>query len=144
MKQKLLLLLATIGTFTSYACKCKILKFSEEVAQSDQIFIGKVVKKMTADKAYYLFTISKKFKGDIQDSLTITTGLGGADCGMVFEVGKTYLVYSYKGYTNRCRRNGSANNNDDLPKLKHLFDITFSDDVGQGQLPLNQQNASSL
>lgn len=135
MKQILLILLATIGTLTSYACRCNILTFSEEVAQADQIFIGMVLKKTTADKAYYLFTVSKTFKGDSTDSLTIKTGFGGPDCGMVFEVDKTYLVYSHNKQTTWCRRNALANNNADLTKLKYLFDITFSGDIGKATNP---------
>lgn len=124
MKQTFLILIAIIGTITSYACKCNILTFSAEVVQADQIFIGTVLKKTTADKVYYLFTVSKTFKGDSHDTLTIKTGFGGPDCGMVFEVGKTYLVYSHNGHTNSCRRNALANNNADLSKLKHLFDLS--------------------
>ena len=140
MKQTLLIILATIGTVTSYACRCNILTFSEEIVQADQIFIGTVLKKTTADKAYYLFTVSKAFKGENDDSVTIKTGFGGPDCGMVFEVGKTYLVYSHNKQTTWCRRNALANNNADLSKLKYLFDTTFSDDVGKATNPVLTNN----
>lgn len=131
MKQTILVLLATIATVTSHACRCNILTFSEEVAQADQIFIGTVLKKNTADKAYYLFNVLKTFKGNGDDTLTIKTGFGGPDCGMVFEVGKTYLVYSHNKQTTWCRRNALANNKADITKPKYLFDNSFSDDIGK-------------
>jgi hypothetical protein len=99
--------------------------FSEEVFQADQIFIGTVQKKTTAGRAYYLFSISQMFKGDKADTLTIITGFGGPDCGMMFEVGKTYLVYAHNSQTTRCRRNALANNNADISKLKYLFGNPF-------------------
>lgn len=140
MIQSVLILLATIGTLTSHACKCNILSFSEEVAGADHIFTGTVVNKSTADKAYYLFTVSKTFKGDSADTLTIATGFGGPDCGMMFEVGKTYLVYAHNRQTTSCRRNAPADNNTDLSKLKYLFDTTFSGDVGKTSDPVLTDN----
>jgi hypothetical protein len=143
MKQTILILLATIGTATSYACRCNFLTFSEEVVLADQIFIGTVLKKTTADKAYYLFSVSKTFKGGGGDTLTIKTGFGGPDCGMEFEVGKTYLVYSHNKETTRCRRNALANNNPDLNKLKYLFDTTFSVDIGKATNPILTNNEAA-
>lgn len=131
MKQTLLLLLAIIAIQFSYACKCHVLAFSQEVAQADEIFFGTVLKKTTNEKAYYLFAVSTTFKGQKNDSLTIKTGIGGPDCGMEFEIGKTYLVYSFDRQTSRCRRNAIANNNPDLGKLKYLFDTSFSTDIGK-------------
>ncbi|HEV7333639.1 MAG TPA: hypothetical protein VGN63_21575 [Flavisolibacter sp.] len=132
MKRPFLILLATIGTLTTYACRCVLGEtFTQEVAQSDQIFVGTVLKKTTAEKAYYLFSISQMFKGDSVDTLSIKTGFGGPDCGMVFEVGKTYLVYAHNKQTTWCERNALANNNTDIIKLKYLFDSSFSHDIGK-------------
>ncbi|OSZ76898.1 hypothetical protein CAP36_10710 [Chitinophagaceae bacterium IBVUCB2] len=140
MKQTLLILLAITLTVTSYACRCNSLTFSEEIVQADQIFVGTVLKKTAADKAYYLFKVSKTFKGDSDANLTIKTGFGGPDCGMVFEVGKTYLVYSHNKQTTWCRRNALANNNADLSKLKYLFDTTFSGNIGKAINPVLTNN----
>lgn len=140
MKRTFLLLLATIGTLTTYACKCYTLTFSEEIAQADHIFIGTVLKKTAADKAYYLFSVSQMLKGDKSDTLTVKTGFGGPDCGVVFEVGKTYLVYTHEKQTTRCRRNALANNNADITKLKYLFDTGFSSNVGKTTSPVLTNN----
>ena len=131
MKQAFIIILATIGSLTSYACKCYHARFTEEVSQVDQIFIGTVLKKTSTDKAYYLFSISQIFKGDKADTLTIKTNFGGPDCGMEFEIGKTYIVYSNNKQTSRCRRNSLANQKSDLGKLKFLFQKEFSGDLGK-------------
>ena len=107
------------------------MKFSEEITYADQIFIGKVIKKTTSDMAYYLFSISQTFKGDNPDTITIKTGFGGTDCGMEFETGKEYLVFSHDKRTSRCRRNAFATNNPDINKLRYLLNKGFSATVGE-------------
>lgn len=42
------------------------------------------------------FNVSRTYKGKIERSATITTGVGHGDCGFDFEVGKRYLVYAYR------------------------------------------------
>jgi hypothetical protein len=141
MKQTCLLFLATIGTFTTHACRCVLGEtFTQEVAQSDQIFTGTVLKKTLAEKVYYLFSISQVFKGDKFDTLTIRTGFGRPDCGMVFEAGKEYVVYAYNKQTTRCHRNSLANHNADINKLKYLFDTSFSNGIGKTISPALTDN----
>lgn len=140
MKRIFLIVLATISTIVTYACKCRIMAFSEEVAEADQIFVGTVINKTSADKAYYLFTVSKTFKGGNSDTLTIQTGLGGPDCGMLFEVGKTYVVFSYNKQTTSCRRNALSTGNSDLVKLSYLFEPSFSSAIGKGNDPVLTNN----
>ena len=136
MKRSLLIILATLATVMSHACKCRMLAFSEEVAEADQIFLGTVLNKVIADRTYYLFTVEKTFKGKNNDTVMISTGLGGADCGAVFEVGTAYIIYSYNKQTTLCRRNALAESNDDLIKLRFLFDTNFSVDIGKTNNPL--------
>ena len=116
------------------------MKFSEEVSYADQIFIGKVIKKTTSDMAYYLFSISQTFKGSKPDTITIKTGFGGPDCGMEFETGKEYLVFSHSKQTSRCRRNALASNNRDINKLKYLLNRRFSASVGETTNPDMTEN----
>lgn len=131
MIRSFLLLLTVIASLSSYACKCATLSFSDEVKQADLVFTGTVLSKTMGDKVYYLFTISKTFKGSSADTLTIQTGFGDGDCGMLFEEGKTYLVYANNKGTNSCRRNALAANNADISRLKYLFDSSFSRDIGK-------------
>lgn len=117
------------------------MEFSKEVNYADQIFIGKVLSKnITGINAYYLFSVSKTFKGNKADTLSITTGLGGPDCGMMFQVGETYLVYSHDKQTTRCRRNALADGNADFVKLKYLFNTYFSNDIGKSDDPVLTDN----
>ncbi len=36
----------------------------------------------------YQFSVDKTWKGDKLDTIEIKTGLGGQDCGMIFEIGR--------------------------------------------------------
>jgi len=144
MRKTSLIIIATLWTLASHACECRNLTLSEEVAQADQVFIGIVLKKETIEyRVYYTFSISKIFKGHKNDTLTIKTGIGGPDCGMIFEVGETYLVYSAYKQTSRCRRNALAKNNADIDKLKYLFDISFSSDIGKTSNPVLTANEAT-
>jgi len=136
MKQLFLFILAAAGSLNSMACRCHRAIFTQEVAQSDLIFIGTVLKKDSSDKAYYLFAVSKVFKGSYSDTVTISTGFGGPDCGMKFETGTTYLVYANHKRTSWCSRNHLANSNTDEGKLKYLFDSSFSNETGKNTDPL--------
>jgi len=102
-------------------CPCgPKLPVEEAYLKSDGIFIGKVVESRLAgfklyDQTYkymeYNLEVVKKYKGNIIDNkVIIRTGLGGADCGYRFLLGKKYIVYGsqYKGNlysTNSCTRN---------------------------------------
>jgi hypothetical protein len=114
--------------------------FSEEVAYADQVFIGTVIKQADSDMVYFLFSVSHTFKGNKADTLTIKTGFGGGDCGVKFEIGKEYLIYSHSRQTSICRRNSLAINNPDITKLKFLFDNRFSATIGKSTSPVLTEN----
>ena len=118
--------------------------FSEEVAYADQVFIGTVIKKTDSDMVYFLFSVSQIFKGNKADTLTIKTGFGGGDCGVKFEIGKEYLVYSHSSQTSICRRNAFANNNRDIIKLRFLFDSIFSATIGKSTSPALTENEANV
>jgi hypothetical protein len=111
-----------LNVSSSFACKCRLHSFKEEVASSDQIFIGKVIRRNESDIVYFHFIISEVYKGDMADTITIKTGFGGPDCGMEFVVGKEYLVYANQQRTSRCRRNALALNNPDIQSLRRKSD----------------------
>ena len=141
MKHTILIILTIITAAGSNACECRNMGLSEEIKYVDQIFIGKVLNKnFIGINAYYLFSISKVFKGNKDYTLSIRTGLGGPDCGMLFEVGKTYLVYSHNKQTTRCERNALADANADIVRLKYLFNTYFSNDIGKTDNPLLTDN----
>ena len=43
------------------------------------------------------FAVTRVFRGNEQDQVSILTGLGASDCGYDFETGQTYLVYANTG-----------------------------------------------
>ncbi len=45
------------------------------------------------------FRVLRAYKGDLHSQVQIVTGLGGGDCGRVFNPGLTYLVFAYSGQT---------------------------------------------
>ena len=58
------------------------------------------------------FEVEKFWKGALKKEVTVFTGIGGGDCGYVFEVGQRYLVYAYTHNetglgTNICQRTAS-------------------------------------
>jgi hypothetical protein len=42
------------------------------------------------------FAVDESFRGTVEKSLEVETGMGGGDCGFQFESGQNYLVYAYR------------------------------------------------
>jgi hypothetical protein len=127
MKHLVLSLALLLWGPLSYACSCIGMgTVKQELKRSDMAFKGTVLSKeiisiedtsvapaFTIRMAQYRFVILSVYKGSLKhDTLTVTTGLGGGDCGFYFEEGKQYIVYasaeSRAGYntmrTSICRR----------------------------------------
>ncbi|MEL1255346.1 hypothetical protein AAEO57_16265 [Flavobacterium sp. DGU38] len=71
----------------------------------DVLFTGKIISReiytdsnfpnMILKKVIYTVLVTEKLKGDIKtDTIKIYTGLGNGDCGVEFEIGKSYIIYS--------------------------------------------------
>jgi hypothetical protein len=141
MKQALLILLVIISSsLSTYACECFRVTFAQEISRSDHIFIGTAIERTITNKAHYLFEISKTFKGSKVDTVLINTGLGGPDCEIEFEIGKTYIVYLRDNETNRCSRSAPLKNNPDTGKIKYVFETGFSKEAGRTTNPLLTDN----
>lgn len=114
----------------SFACKCVAppsgVKTDSEVARwytdrSDAVFEGTVRRVelnwvfkearlgdlVTADldqdepTLEVTFDIARFYKGVEQKDLSLTTGIGGGDCGFDFESGKQYLVFAFADTSGR-------------------------------------------
>ena len=127
MKKWLLIIVILVHTLDVYACKCRLNSVKEEAANSDQIFSGKVIKKTVFEKSYH-FMVTEMFKGEKTDTITITTNKHFLACGMEFEIGKEYLVYSFLKNTSRCNRNAFVKENKDIKKLRRLSAKFYSFD----------------
>jgi len=116
-----LFVLVVGSSFMIPTCRCRPLTFEEEVANADQIFTGKVISKVAGDWVTYTFVLSRSFKGVRTDTVAIQTGRGGGDCGALFTVGESYLIYARDGRTNACRRNALVQKTGDVEALAKLF-----------------------
>lgn len=146
MKKIILSFIIFLNAAIGFACRCGFNSISEEITGSDLVFTGKVLhKKIYGYQVYYTFLVIDIYKGNRTDSVRIETGMGGPDCGMEFELGRSYLVYSNKGRTSRCKRNSLVEESTDIVKLRYLFDTTYSGAFGRTEAgPLNEEETGYL
>ena len=106
----LLLLIVFVSTATSFACTCIEIKESirkkieQAYSQSDIIFTGKVLSKeikthdeytSSRDPIIYTVEIINLIKGEYKTgTIEVVSERSGASCGYLFELGKSYLIYS--------------------------------------------------
>lgn len=134
--------LVVIQPNCAYACSCRPPGSpAEELGESDVVFLGRVVSVATPNKPIenssdvttVTFETSKGWKGDVTQTLTLTTPGSSASCGVSFVQGEEYVVYAQSNEgtltTNLCSRtNTVANATEDITAL------------GAGQTPvLNSQ-----
>ncbi|MDZ4290177.1 MAG: hypothetical protein U0984_19580 [Prosthecobacter sp.] len=105
------------------------------MARTDCVFTGKVTMLKEIENPVRLaatITVTKRLKGEMPDTVLVTTGFGGGDCGFPFEQGESYLIYAQRQkdgilYTNICMRTGFLKDaateilelEGRLPKLRH-------------------------
>ena len=116
--------------------------FQEEYKNSDQIFVGRVLRKDSAYEVYYLFQTISVYKGRETDTVTIRSGFGGPDCGIVMEIGQSYLIYARSKYTGRCSRTGIANDHPDVVRLTFLLDTALANQIGKSDAVKLNHNES--
>ena len=122
MKQILLTILILTSIQNSYACECGSNSLRIEIENSSEIFQAKVIEsEKVNDGVIFQFEIQDFWKGRKKNTKQIKTGFGGGDCGVNFEKGKPYIVYSNGKETNRCRRNSETTKTKDNYKLKYYF-----------------------
>jgi hypothetical protein len=93
-----------------FSCTCvDTMNIEQAFISSDNVFIGTVIfirnfdipldsiylKGLNIHLAEYTFLVKYTFKGEyIKDTVNITTGIGRGDCGKIFLVDSTYIVYA--------------------------------------------------
>lgn len=124
----------------SYACKCAVAGSpSEELAKSGMVFQGQVVSiseldpgagtPTVADQLNIEFEVETVWKGSVAQSVNLMTNRDAASCGISFEEGVTYVIYSEGDSSlHRCSRT--------RPLSEATQDLA---ELGQGQAPT--QNA---
>ena len=125
----LVLILCLIHPITE-ACECVIRPIAQEIESADQIFTGRVTGRTELrGKVSYQFEVSRNWKGAEIPTISLTTGMGGGDCGMIFEMDKEYVVFTSKGQTSRCRPNESVNNGMKIGLLRYHLDDEFRNQI---------------
>ena len=146
MKHIFLTAIVLISGFTNgFACECSYQNLENEIDLADLIFQGVPIgKKQIDSKMNYQFLISKVWKGVKSDTIEIKTGLGGQDCGMIFEIGKAYVVFAKNGETSHCRKNTQIDSTNIDLKLDYKFTKDFSDAFKNQEKKLNTQESEFL
>jgi hypothetical protein len=93
--------LLTLFVQELFSCDCSYIGYGDkltnldfEIENSDFILTATIVEKLdSVYPAFYKITITKVWKGQINNIDILTTGTGGGDCGMLFEIGKEYIIY---------------------------------------------------
>ena len=133
MKNIAIQLLILLFTVSGFACRCKEKSWRKAAQEADLIVSGKVISEnpMIDSPGHasvkYVILVSDVIKGKIKtDTIKITTGIGGGDCGYNFKVGKNYIIYSYYNkyvageiYTDDCTRT-SEFDEIELKKIKRF------------------------
>lgn len=146
MKRTIIILIVLLGTSTKgYPCRCYRMDIENEILSADLIFQGiPIDKKQSDSKMIYKFSVEKVWKGNESDTISIKTGLGGPDCGMVFEMGKSYIVYANNYETTYCRRNELIDSTYDDVKLDFKFLSDFSNAFVDDEKRLNSKESEYL
>ena len=146
MKQILLITIILMSGFTNgFACKCSYQNLNNEIDSADLIFQGIPINRKQVDsKMIYQFSIDKIWKGYKSDTIEIKTGLSGQDCGMIFEIGKTYVVFAKNGETSHCRKNALIDSTHIDLKLDYKFTNDFVDAFKNQEKKLNAQESEYL
>lgn len=146
MKKILLRSIILISGFTNgFACKCAVLDLESEIDNADLIFQGTPInKEQVESRMIYKFSVDKIWKGDISDTIEIKTGLGGQDCGMIFEIGRTYVVFANNGETSNCRKNEKIESTYIDLKLDYKFSNEFTNAFKNQEKKLDIQESEYL
>lgn len=80
-----------------HACSCVQATRAEQFDNANVVFLG-TVENVSSDgwSQSVDFLVHETLKGDIDENVTVTTGMGGGDCGFDFMFGKPYVVYAYE------------------------------------------------
>ncbi|MGM0836232.1 MAG: hypothetical protein ACQEV7_08750 [Bacillota bacterium] len=123
---------------SSYACSCfpPGTPFAE-LEKSDAVFSGKVINVKTDDSTLKAkISVKESWKGMDSKEVTVHTAIDSAGCGVNFETGKEYIIYSSledgKYITYLCSRTAElAYAQDDLTEL------------GEGTVPSKSGDAAA-
>lgn len=128
------------------ACDCATLPLEKELKEVDYVFHGRVIS--INHRAYpiaYEFEILKTWKGKKRRKTIITSGMGSGDCGVFFEIGHEYIIYSKRGKTDVCRRTAEIGHTQDKAMLNWKYDKLYRKALKRSKKgPLTDREASYI
>ena len=105
----IILLILSLLPPLSIACSCGKVDLEKVIGNSKYVFIATItstkindsgedfLKSVVAD-----FQLVKHFKGDPKTLKKLYSGFGGGDCGIPFNVGFQYIIYTNDGTASIC------------------------------------------
>ncbi|HEY7283552.1 MAG TPA: hypothetical protein VID47_18390 [Actinomycetota bacterium] len=80
----------------AWACSCAILSKPRLAHAADAVFTGTVAR-ITDDRSGRLvnFDVDTVYRGPVDPSIDVRTGLGGGDCGFHFVIDRRYTVFAF-------------------------------------------------
>lgn len=100
MAQRLFCCVAALIAFAvpidAFACRCKSTTPEQNVDVATDVFWGEVTKVERSDRRLTAtLRVGKRFKGAKQKVVKVGTNRHGSACGVRFELGESYLVFTY-------------------------------------------------
>jgi hypothetical protein len=93
----------------SWACSCAAptlngAALDRSIARSQPLIYTAEVVSVTGNSSGYEYDVlvQEALKGTVEEQRTLTTGLGGGDCGVRLEEGAQLLIYSDEGSLGTC------------------------------------------
>lgn len=129
----IILFILTIIPVKGLSCMCAFQSFKSACESSPYIFEGRIIDQINDRQCnpYYPLKLYKVvvldiWKGTLNDTIDLYTGIGGGDCGIILEIGKTYLIWTSRQYgeivsTNFCTRTNLIDMTPDIDLLNYKF-----------------------
>jgi len=123
------LLFSYITASPAKACSCCLQDFDSANNSAAAIFVGKVISiEQLGHKERVTLDVKQSWKGSAANSKEVFTRADSDACGYFFEVGKSYLIYTYKNNDetfwvsacSRTRPRSARQAKDDSKKLNEL------------------------
>jgi hypothetical protein len=127
--------LISVVSHQGSACQCFTDPPCEAYKHSGAVFVGELVRQQDSSFVsgnagrlgiLYTFKVTKWYKGAASERINVMSGVGGGDCGYLFEKGVPYLIYAHSIqddvlYTDICARTRPLN--------EALIDLSYLDSL---------------
>lgn len=105
----IIMLLGVLLPATSFACSCGKINLEESIRNSKHVFIATITStRVNGSGKEFLrgvvaeFKLIKSLKGNPKELKKLHSGFGGGDCGIPFNVGFQYIIYTNNSSVGVC------------------------------------------